>query len=354
MVYAQLDFIRKMDLGFSKDQIVIVSTNLPETRQRFETVKSQLLADPSIVKASFTSNRPGGSDWGLPIEIEGRDESADNDFAGFRVLNVDWDFLDTYEIELAAGRGFSRDYPADTTTWIINQTAAKQLGWTLETARRIGAPKVSRPFADVIGIVKDFHFHSTHEEIGPLLIMMTPGWLNTFSIKTAAGRTDEAMEHIESVMARWEPQFPLTYQFFDEQFDGLHEAEQRVGSLLTSFAILAIFIACLGLFGLASFTAAQRTKEIGVRKVLGARIATIVADLSSDIARLVMIGVVVAVPPAWYAMDRWLADFAYGPGITWHVFAVSGLLMLAIAMLTVSYQSLRAALLDPVDALRYE
>lgn len=353
VVYSQLDFITNKNLGFSKEQIVLVPAIMPETNDRFETVKARLLAHPGVRSVSFTGNRPGGSDWGLPIQIEGLDQE-NTDFSGFRVLNVDWDFLDTYQVELAAGRGFSRAFPADTTTWLINETAARELGWTMETVKRIGAPRVDRPFAEVIGIVKDFHFRSMHEEIAPLLIMMHRPWLSTFNIKLAVGGIDETLAHIESVMAEWDAPYPFTYQFFDEQFDSLHRAEERTASLLTYFAILAIFIACLGLVGLTSHTATQRTKEIGVRKVLGATASRIVLMLTSDIARLVIIAFVIASPLAWYAMSKWMENFAYDAGIGWSVFAVSAAVTLAIALMTVSYHSLRAALTDPVKALRYE
>jgi putative ABC transport system permease protein len=353
VVYTQLQYVQNKQLGFSKEQLVVASTNVPETRARFETVKEQLKEHPDITSVSFTSNRPGGSDWGLPLEIEGRDDNDDG-FGGFRVLNVDWDFLDTYEIELLEGRGFSRDFPADSTTWLINETAARQLGWTVDSAPRIGSPRVSRPYGEVIGIVKDFHFRSMHEEIAPLIIMMQSDWLNSFSIKIKGDQANEALAHIEAVMAGWEPEFPLTFEFFDEQFDALHLAEERVGSLLTYFAVLAILIACLGLFGLASFTAERRTKEIGVRKILGASVAHILAIQSGDLARLVLVAFVIASPIAWFAMSTWMENFAYSAGISWSVFALAAVSTLSVSIVTVSYQSLRAALSDPVKSLRYE
>ena len=215
-------------------------------------------------------------------------------------------------------------------------------------------PVIGRDYGEVIGVVRDFHFRSMHERIAPLVIFVQPSFLNTFNVRVESDDMKGTLAGIERVMATHEPRYPFTYRFFDEQFDSLHAAEKATGKLLAYFAGLAIFIAALGLIGLASFGAERRTKEIGIRKVMGASVARILVLLSTDVAILVVVGVVVAAPIGYFAMNAWLSDFAYSAGLGWQVFVFSAIGILTVAIAATCAQSMGAALTDPVHSLRHE
>jgi len=351
VVYGQLNYIQHRDLGFDKEQIVVIPTNDRSTASHYQTIKAQLRNVPGVVDVSFSANRPGGSDWGIPVEFEG---VPDEEQPTPRMLCVDEDFIDTYGMQIVDGRGFSRAFPSDTSAYILNETAAKALGWTVAGSGRIGMPVVGRDFGEVIGSVRDFNFRSMHEKIAPLILLFEPGWLNTFSVRISPGSVSETLAGIKSTMASHEPEYPFTYRFFDEQFDSLHAAEVRIGNVLGYFAGLAIFIACLGLLGLASFSAERRTKEIGVRKVLGASVTRILVLLTTDVAVLVLLGVAVASPVAYLVMSDWLSSFAYTAGMGWAVFLYAAVTVLTLAVAATCLESIRAALVDPVACLRYE
>ncbi|MGA7305768.1 MAG: FtsX-like permease family protein, partial [Rhodothermales bacterium] len=217
-----------------------------------------------------------------------------------------------------------------------------------------GMPAIDRDFGNVVGIVKDFNFHSMHEKIGPLILFMQPGWLNTFNIRIEPHAADRTIAGIENVMRSYEPNYPFVYSFLDQQFDSMHESETRTGRVLGYFALLAVFIACLGLLGLASFSAERRTKEIGIRKVLGASAARILILLTTDTALLVLIGAALASPVGYVVMSKWLSSFAYTAGMGWGVFVGAAGLTLLLAVAATCLQSVRAATTDPIDSLRYE
>jgi putative ABC transport system permease protein len=352
VVYRQLDFIRQKGPGFDAEQLVTIPLRDPALVQHADALKAELRRHPGVVDVAVSANLPDGSDWGIPVEPEG--VAAED--APFRILAVDPDFLATYGMEVAEGRGFSRARPADAThAFMINEEAARLLGWARPTEHTVAMPAIGREAAPVIGVVRDFHFRSMHEAIGPLLLFIPPpDW---FSLVTVRIRPEGAGETLAFLEARWralDPGHPFTYEFFDEQVGQFHEAEDRLGKVLGAFALLAVGIACLGLFGLAAFAAERRTKEVGVRKVLGASAASIVVLLSRDFVALVAAAFVVAAPLAHLAMSRWLEGFAYRTAIGPGVFAAAGALALLIALATVSLQALRAASSDPVKALRYE
>ena len=351
VVFDQLSYVRDKDLGFDKGQVIIVPANEVSTVSRYETIKAQLLDVGGVESVSFSGNRPGGSDWGIPVDFEG---IPDDQEPSVRMLCVDHDFIDTYGIEVVEGRGFSRGFGADTTTYMLNEAAAKAIGWTMAEPGRIGMPVIGRDFGDVIGIVKDFHFRSMHERIAPLILFIQPAMLSTLNIRIRASTIEETLASIERIMVRHEPKYPFVYRFFDEQFDALHAAEERTGNLLAYFAALAIFIASLGLIGLASFSAERRTKEIGIRKVLGAGVAGILVLLSTDIAILVLIGVALASPIGYFAMNEWLSSFAYSAGIGLSTFVIAGVGLMVLAIGATCLQSARAALVDPVGTLRHQ
>jgi putative ABC transport system permease protein len=353
VVYQQLKFIRNKNLGYSKDQVIVVpSWSLGKNEAAF---RDELLRDSRVDKISLSGYVPAG-----PSDNNNYTVSPDgNPSQLVKTLRyeVDYNYIPTLGMQIAYGRNFSKDYGTDSTGIIINETAAKTFGWTPENAltRTItrNDNEGKKATFQVIGVVKDFHFRSMHEKIGPLVMTLTNGW-GWILIKT---RSKEVSGLLASMKQNWDgfrPDMPFSYTFLDERFNETFKAEQKTGQILGTFAGLTIFVACLGLFGLATFTAEQRTKEIGVRKVLGASVAGIVALLSKDFLKLIGVAMIVATPAAWWLMDRWLQEFAYKIDVSWWMFAVAGLLSIVVALCTISYQSVKAALMNPVKSLRSE
>ncbi len=255
------------------------------------------------------------------------------------------------KLQLKEGRDFSKDY-ADSASYILNETAVNRIGYK----DPIGMPVIwGSHRGTIIGVIKDFHFSSMHAPIEPLIIRLDENWpWGTILVRTRAGKTKDAIAGLQSICKTLNPKFPFTYQFSDLAYANLYQSEQVVSKLSDYFALLAILISCLGLFGLATFVAAQRVKEIGVRKVLGASVGDIVTMFSGNFLKLVGIAILVAFPVAWWAMNNWLQNFAYKIDIEWWIFAVAGVVTVFIALLTVSYQSIKAALSNPVKSLRTE
>ncbi len=277
---------------------------------------------------------------------------APDEKAFFWELFVGYDFIKTLNIPLVAGREFSPDFGTDSTNVLINEEAAKAMqlknpvGETVEFHGKKGK---------IIGVMKDFHLRSFHEAISPLII----GFESQFPygqavVKIRAGRTKEALATLEKANKDFNPKFSFEYTFADEDFNQQYKSEQLIGRLANIFAALAIVISCLGLFGLAIFTAEQRTKEIGIRKVLGASVTNIMTMLSKDFLQLVLVAALIAFPVAWWAMHQWFQAFVYHVPISWWVFALAGLATLFIALLTVSFQAIKLALSNPVKSLRSE
>ena len=277
-------------------------------------------------------------------------------------LEADYNFLKTLGVSLVAGRYFSKAYPGDEAeSFVINEAAARALGWENPLGKRLDRymPAGERGFdvqkrGVVVGVVQDFHFKSLHHPIEPLVMTLWPAMYNTLSVKISPEDIPETLAALEKRWGMLAGERPFEYRFLDQQFDALYRFEAQAGQLFGAFAVLAVLIACLGLFGLASFTAEQRTKEIGIRKVLGATISSILILLSRDFLKLVVLAFVVATPLAYFATRQWLQNFAYRIEISWPIFLVVGLTALGAALLTVSYQAIRAALADPAEALRYE
>jgi len=299
----------------------------------------------------------------MPGDEENKHEHG-HAFEHVSTLFVDENFLAALEIELTAGRNFSRDFPTDLTgTLIINETAVKKFEWG-SPAAAIGQEIKSSESGDknlkIIGVAKNFHYASLHDNIEPLMIRLIDPDASaqpeqmTLSLRLSSNDIPATMAFIHEKWQAFDAGHPLEYFFLDENFDQLYRADQRLGRIFGYFSALAIFIAGMGLFGLASFTTAQRTKEIGIRKVLGATVSGVVALLSKDFVKLVLLANLIAWPVAWYAMNKWLQDFAYRIEIGWWIFALAGGLALVIALLTVCTQAIKAALANPVEALRYE
>jgi putative ABC transport system permease protein len=271
---------------------------------------------------------------------------------------VDYDFFDTMEMTLAEGRGFSRDFPSDTSAFILNQAALRGVGWDEDVGKRLGQPIGANSddflWGDVVGVVEDFNFASMHQQVEPMAISLGRFPMQYLAVRIRPGDIAATLSTLETTWAEFLPNQPFEYTFLDQSFDAQYKSEENLGQVFSSFALFAILIACLGLFGLASFTAEQRRKEIGVRKALGASVLQIVVLLSREFITLVLLALVIGGIAAFFFMEGWLEEFAYRTDIGPGVFALAGVLALLIAGLTVSYQAIRAALADPVKSLRYE
>ncbi len=360
IIYQQLRFALSKELGFNKDQVLTFHLNDEKTRTKIPAIKAQLRQSSLIEGVAAASNPIGTNNLGgggYYFEIDGKMTTSSRITRNFM---VDGDFVKTMGIGLVQGRSFSDAIPSDRTNAIlVNETLVKDLGWKDPIGKRVKFyidDKGTLGERRVVGVIKDFHTHSLQHKIEPLALLMPPNAddQDNLYVRVRAGESAEALAFIGQTYHQFEPGSVFDYQFLDQRFARLYVGEQKQSQLLLIFTALAIFIACLGLFGLATFTAEQRTKEIGVRKVLGASVASIVTLLSKDFLKLVLIAIVIATPIAWYAMNRWLQEFAYKIDIAWWVFALAGLLAVSIALLTVSFQSVKAALMNPVKSLRSE
>ncbi len=350
VIFGQLDYLRSQSLGFESEQVVVLPIQDDAMREQVEAVKAELARVPGVLRTSAVSNVPGGRFNRNSIRWQNEPEVP------VAELRTDADFLETLGIELAAGRGFSEDRPADAgSAFILNEAAAQRFTWADPVGQEIAwLDEDSTYTGPVIGVAKDFHHASLHDPIAPLAIQVLPGAYNHLLVRVRPEHLDETLAHLETTWTAFSPSRTFSYSFLDDDFDRLYRADDRTGAIVGIFSGLAIFIACLGLFGLAAFTAEQRTKEIGVRKVLGASVPDLVALLSKDFLRLVGIAFVVAMPVAYFAMDRWLADFAYRIDMPWWAFLAAGGVALVLTLATVSTHAMRAATRDPVKALRYE
>lgn len=350
VVYIQMNYMRNRDLGFSKDQMLVVNTEGDPKREAF---KQSLNGLAGVKSTAASSSVPGSSNPGAYSEIENK--SGDLQIANLDLYFVDFDYIPVFGLKMAAGRPFSRDFGTDTTqAMVINEAAAKLFGYS-KPEEAIGRRfKQWGREGKIVGVIKNFHFRSLQETIKPLTMRIEPGGSQLVSVKIDGARLKETVAAVEEKWKVAMPDRPFSYYFMDEFFDRQYRTEERFEKLFFNFAILAIFISCLGLLGLASYSTMQRTKEIGVRKVMGASISSIVGLLSKDFLKLVLIAFVIASPIAYFGMDRWLQNFAYRTDIYWWIFAIAAILSTGIAFITVSFQSIKAAVMNPVKSLRTE
>ncbi len=354
IVYFQMNHLLDKDLGFDKDQMLVLDYNYDElVNAKSETLKSELEKYPSILSVAFSRSVPGSYFPHAGTEIENPD--GELIMQGQPIFQVGMDFVKHFGLELVAGRSYSRDYPTDSVQAImINESAAQQYGYT-NPADAVG--KKFRQWGregTVIGVIKDFNYTSLHNDIQPLTLPFVPYASRYLSLKVSRENLAETVEAVRKVWQGHVPHRPFLYSFLDEDFNKQYKSDFMFRRLFTTFACLAIFIACLGLLGLATYTAERRTKEIGIRKVMGANLGNIVGLLSKDFILLVFIAIIIATPISWYVMSRWLEGFAYRMEIQAWIFALSGLLALVIAVVTISYQSIRSAVMNPVSSLRSE
>ncbi len=355
VVYNQLRYMQSQDLGFNKDQELAINYHGDSAIQvNVEHIRQQLKGIPGVKAVSFSANIPGISpdNWYSQIE-NGRGVLQG---ANFNFYVVDFEYFHHYNIKMAAGRSFSNQFTTDSAhALILNEAAARSLGYS-DPAKAVG--KKFEMWGDkgtIIGIAKDFHYRSLQEAIQPLAFrVLNPWFYHYISVNVAADHIQQTVAALGQHWQRMEPQRPFEYTFVDEDFAKLYSAEDRFQRVFLYFGLLAIFISCLGLLGLAAYSTIQRTKEIGIRKVLGASVSTIVGLLSKEFLRLVAIALIIASPIAWFAMHTWLQDFAYRTTIAWWVFPLAATLAVLITFITVGFHSIKAAIADPVESLRTE
>lgn len=350
VVYRQIQFIQTKNLGFDKENLIYTPIE-GDLGANFTAFKQELLNMPGIKSVTSSQADPlqvGNSTQG--VNWPGKDTTK---IILFAQNPVSFDYLATMGIKLKDGRDFSPSFSTDTSNYIINEEAAKKMSMKNPVGKEM---IMWGKKGTIIGVVKSFHINSLHESIAPLILNFQRGnekW-GQLIVRANAGQTREAIASLEKAYKKFNPRFPFSYKFTDQEFADLYKGENVVSKLANYFAFLAIFISCLGLFGLAMFTAEQRTKEIGVRKVLGASVFSITTMLSKDFLKLVLIAALIAFPLAWYLMKNWLQKYAYRIEIQWWFFLVAGVLAVTIALLTVSYQSIKAALMNPMKSLKTE
>lgn len=349
VIYRQMDYVQTKNLGYDRQNLIYIPIegNLISKYDVFKETAANLPGVLAISKMKETptviEHHKGGINW------SGKDPG---DVASFADAAVGYDFIKTMHLTLLEGRDFSREFGNDSGSYILNESAVKRIGYQ----HPVGQPfTLGNVPGTIVGVLKDFHFNSMHDAIEPLVIRLDekPQW-GTVLVRVAGGKTTPVLAGLAGICKNLNPNFPFTYQFSDEEYTKLYKSEQMVGQLCNYFACLAIFISCLGLFGLAMFTTAQRTKEIGVRKVLGASESNIFILLSAGFLKPVFIGMLIAFPLAWFTMSQWLKHFAYKTNLEWWIFGGAGLITIIIALLTVSFQSIRAAAMNPVKSLKTE
>ena len=354
VVKNQIVYILNKDMGYAKDQIVVLHTGDISTRDNFhnklETIKSELTRNPNIISVAGSKRLPNYMTLGAVDILPGR-ETAGN--IPMYAMWGDDDFINLYGIGITAGRNFSKEYPADREGAIlINETAANACRWADPIGKKL--TYWGNRTGVIVGIMKDFHFHPIHRPIEPFCIYYEPLYFDYLSIKIHGSDISKTITYIERIMKNFSPNHPFEYQFFDEIFERTYQTEQKTGKQFSVITILCILIACMGLFGLALFTTQQRTKEIGIRKVMGASVKHIMFLFTKEFLKWIVVANLVAWPVAYLVMNRWLQNFAFRIHIGWFHFLATGGISFAIALLTVSYQILKTATANPVDSLRYE
>ena len=349
-VYRQMRFIHNKNLGFSKDQLLIIPLDDNNVRSKILSFKQELFRNPNIISASVTSDLPGEMKWVTSIEYDGSDKQKSETMA---YLEIDKEFVRTYGIQVKVGY-----MPGDTacpysgTQYLLNEAAVKKFGWTDPVGRKFSCSNGKDGF--VTGIFGDFNFKSLHEEVEPLFLFMRENDSGYMAVKLNSTSISGSVDYIRNIWNKMAPDSPFNYFFYDNFYDQLYRKESQFAKVIFIFSAIAIVIACMGLFGLAAFFSEKRTKEIGIRKVSGASITEMMTILNTKFIKWVFIAFLIATPIAFYSMHKWLQSFAYKTKLSWWIFCLAGIIALVIALITVSWQSWKAATKNPVDALRYE
>ena len=359
IIYQQLEFVNNADLGFNKDQVVTFHIDNPGLRSRLPVIKSRLLQNPLIERVAIAGNPVGNNDLGTyGYYYENNSGAMAPETKAVQELMVDADYLATMQIGLKEGRNFSGSQPTDTAgAMLVNETLVKEMGWTsalgkkmLSSRNKDGQPKT------VVGVIRDFHTYSFQHKVAPLVLILPPKVKeeDNLYVRLAKGRTKEAMAYIDNLYKGFDPGNPVEYHFLDQNFAQQYQAERKEGNLALLFTALAMVLSLVGLFGLVSFTAQQLTREIGIRKVLGATLFHIVKLLSSGYMQLVLVAVLISFPVSWYVMNAWLSDFAYRVPLNFWVFIAAGCLSTLLALIMVGIRGLKAGSANPVRSLKTE
>ncbi|NBW38412.1 MAG: ABC transporter permease [Cytophagia bacterium] len=349
VVYKQLNFVQQKDIGFNREDVIYMRLQ-GDVAQHKEAIYQQLKENAAITDVSFSSANPidfGNSTSNL--EWEGKSPDEQILFSNF---SADEDFVNTLQMNIVEGRNFSKEFPNDTSNFIINEAAKKAMGFNVaaeQTLNLWGGRK-----GKIIGVVKDFHFQSIHSKVEPLFIMFEPDWFSIVFIRHKPGETQAAIKALESINKQYAAAYPFDYNVMNDDWDNLYKSEERTGRLFNYFAVLSILISCLGLFGLSAYAAEQRTKELGVRRVLGASSTGLVGLMAKDFARLVVIAAFIGCPVGWWLMHSWLQNYAYHIEVDWLTVVLAALISLIVALVTMGYHSLKVALANPANSLRYE
>ena len=348
VVYKQIEFVQDQNLGYDRENIIWFNIE-GRLKGNTDTFLSEARKIPGVVQAAATAHSMIGHNWSMQgMEWEG---NPPNDQITFQIAGVDYDFLEMMGIEVKEGRSFSKEFGTENEKIIFNEAAIDAMGLTDPVGKKV---KTFMGEKEIIGVVKNFHFESFHEELKPLFFVLLPGGINKIMVKIEAGKEKETLAGLQSFYETYNPGFVLDYRFLDDTYQAQYVAEQRVSTLSKHFAGIAVLISCLGLFGLAAFTAERRLKEIGIRKILGSGVFGIIRLLSGDFTKMVLIAILIALPLSYFIVSKWLESFAYRIELAWWLFAGSGLVALLIAWLTVSLQTLKAAMVNPVECLKDE
>jgi putative ABC transport system permease protein len=362
VVFLQMKYVATTDMGFNKEQLVVVDINSGAVRNGAETIKEEYAKIAAVKSVSVTSRVPG--EWKVMPKVRVNQQGSNASGGDMYYLAVDDQFLKTYEMSLLKGKNFSGN-PGDSSMVLINETAASLMGIKEPSEQMIEIPSIDfngsvsnlgQPFrARVIGITKDFNFRSLREEIAPMVMAYkdgTPHSIDYFTVRLNTDKAEQTVKQLERILYKIDANHLFEYNFLDKQWDTFYREDQKRQTIFLVIAIMTILIACLGLFGLATYAAEQRIKEIGIRKVLGASVTQLIAMLSSEFVKLVIIAAIIAIPVAWWMMESWLNDFAYRTKIYWWVFVIGGSMALLIALFTVGLKALKAAIANPVKSLR--
>jgi len=358
LIGRQMDYVSRQDLGFSKNQKIILPLQTGEAAASYKVLKNELSGNPNVLASAMGSTYPGIENiQDMLFYAEGKSVKENTDISTGYIEN---DYIKALGIRLLNGRGFSKEFTADSNALVLNETAVNKLGYTVNNAvgRKVYYEFHNKKSAmNIIGVVKNYHFEGLQQEIKPMALTVSPFFSSANSyliVDVKNGDYASVLTGIEKSWKKINPHSPFEYSFLDKDFQRNYEKEERTSALIRYFALIAILIACLGLFGLATFTAEQRTKEIGIRKVLGASVFGITSLLSKDFIKLILIAILIASPIAWLAMNKWLDNFSYKVPVSWWMFAVAGLLAIIIALATISFQAIKAAVANPVKSLRTE
>ena len=348
VVYQQIDYVQRKNVGFKKDNVIYFSKE-GKIAENTDAFLAEVKKIPGVLNASGMEQSLIGSSGGtVGLDWKGKNPSESIRFIN---MTVDYDAIETLGMRMKEGRAFAKKFGADSSNIIFNEAAIKAMGLKNPVGQTVQLWGQNR---QIVGVVRDFNFESLHDEIKPIFMKLKPSETMTLMASIDAGKQQQAIAGLQQIYREFNPGYPLEYKFLDQDFQAQYVSEQRVSILSRYFAGLAILISCLGLFGLAAFTAERRTKEIGIRKVLGASVAGIITLLSKDFIKLVVIAVSIALPVSYYFMHTWLQGFAYRMAIPWWTFASVAMLVMVIALATVSFQSIKAALMNPVKSLRSE